>query len=338
MVLKGIDVSRWQGKIEWQQVKKDGVEFVMIRGGYGENHVDSRFHENARGANAAGVPMGIYWFSYALNPEMAKKEAGYAVKLARQYQVSWPIAYDFEYDSVDYAEKNGVIITRALATQMAKAFCEEVKKFGYIPMFYANLEYLEEYFDRSQLPYDLWYAQYASTAAVKEKAIWQYSSQGRISGIEGDVDLNYGYKDYGNGEPIQPEPIPEPEGTTLELAAAVMQGKYGVGEARKNALGSRYEEVQNFINHIAWASIDTLVEEVMQGKYGNGRIREIVLGTRYKAVQNRINGAQYYTVRPGDTLWEIAAKYGTTYQKLAQINGIANPDKIYVGQRIKIKL
>ena len=107
---------------------------------------------------------------------------------------------------------------------------------------------------------------------------------------------------------------------------------------RKNALGSRYEEVQNFINHIAWASIDTLVEEVMQGKYGNGRIREIVLGTRYKAVQNRINGAQYYTVRPGDTLWEIAAKYGTTYQKLAQINGIANPDKIYVGQRIKIKL
>lgn len=263
MTLKGIDVSRWQGKIDWTQVKKDGVEFAMIRGGYGENQVDSRFHENARGANAAGIPMGIYWFSYALNPEMAQKEAGYAVELARQYQVSWPIAYDFEYDSVAYAEKNGVIITRSLATRMAKAFCEEVKKLGYIPMFYANLEYLEQYFDRSQLPYDLWYAQYGSTAAVIEKTIWQYSSQGRISGIEGAVDLNYGYKDYGNGEPIQPEPIPAPEGTTLELAAAVMQGKYGVDEARKKALGSRYEEVQNFINHIAQASTDTLVKEVM---------------------------------------------------------------------------
>lgn len=338
MTLKGIDVSRWQGKIDWTKVKKDGVEFAMIRGGYGENQVDSRFHENARGANAAGIPMGIYWFSYALNPEMARKEAGYAVELARQYQVSWPIAYDFEYDSVAYAEKNGVIITRSLATRMAKAFCEEVKKLGYIPMFYANLEYLEQYFDRSQLPYDLWYAQYGSTAAVIEKTIWQYSSQGRISGIEGAVDLNYGYKDYGNGEPIQPEPIPAPEGTTLELAAAVMQGKYGVDEARKKALGSRYEEVQNFINHIAQASTDTLVKEVMQGRYGNGRIREIVLGSRYETVQNRINRTQYYTVRPGDTLSGIAAKYGTTYQKLAQINGITNPNKIYAGQRIKVKL
>lgn len=338
MTLKGIDVSRWQGKIDWTQVKKDGVEFAMIRGGYGENQVDSRFHENARGANAAGIPMGIYWFSYALNPEMAQKEAGYAVELARQYQVSWPIAYDFEYDSVAYAEKNGVIITRSLATRMAKAFCEEVKKLGYIPMFYANLEYLEQYFDRSQLPYDLWYAQYGSTAAVIEKTIWQYSSQGRISGIEGAVDLNYGYKDYGNGEPIQPEPIPAPEGTTLELAAAVMQGKYGVDEARKKALGSRYEEVQNFINHIAQASTDTLVKEVMQGRYGNGRIREIVLGSRYETVQNRINRTQYYTVRPGDTLSGIATKYGTTYQKLAQINGITNPNKIYAGQRIKVKL
>lgn len=91
MALKGIDVSRWQGKIDWKKAKNAGVEFAMIRGGYGENHVDSRFHENARGANAAGIPMGIYWFSYALNPEMARKEAQYAVALARQYLVSWPL-------------------------------------------------------------------------------------------------------------------------------------------------------------------------------------------------------------------------------------------------------
>lgn len=221
---------------------------------------------------------------------------------------------------------------------MAKAFCEEVKKLGYTPMFYANLEYLEKYFDRSQLPYDLWYAQYASAAEVEEKAIWQYSSKGSIAGIEGAVDLNYGYKDYENGGQIQPEPAPTPQGTTLELAAAVMQGKYGVEEARRKALGSRYEEVQSFINHIARASTDTLVKEVLQGRYGNGKIRELVLGTRYQAVQNRINGAQYYTIRPGDTLSGIAAKYGTTYQQLARINGIANPDKIYAGQRIKVKL
>lgn len=338
MALKGIDVSRWQGNIDWRKVKSAGIEFTMIRGGYGSNHVDARFHENAKGANAAGIPMGIYWFSYALNPEMARQEARYAVALARQYETSWPVAYDFEYDSVANAEKNGVTITRGLATQMAKDFCEEVKKLGYIPMFYANLEYLEKYFDRSQLPYDLWYAQYAPAAEVEEKAIWQYSSKGSIAGIEGAVDLNYGYKDYENGGQIQPEPVPTPQGTTPELAAAVMQGKYGVEEARRKALGSRYEEVQSFINHIARASTETLVKEVLQGRYGNGKIRELVLGTRYQAVQNRINGAQYYTIRSGDTLSGIAAKYGTTYQQLARINGIANPDKIYAGQRIKVKL
>lgn len=338
MALKGIDVSQWQGNIDWQSVKSAGVQFAMLRAGYGRNNLDTKFHRNAQGAVAAGIPIGLYWFSYALNVDMARKEAQYAVELAKKYKITWPIAYDLEYDTVSYALKNGVTITKSLATQMAKAFCEEIKRLGYLPMVYTNLDYLNRYFDRSQLPYDLWYAQYAPAADVKEKAIWQYSSKGSVAGIEGAVDLNYGYKDYGNGGQIQPEPVPAPEGTTLELAAAVMQGKYGVEEARRKALGSRYEEVQSFINHIAGASTDTLVKEVLQGRYGNGKIREIVLGSRYQAVQNRINGAQYYTIRPGDTLSGIAAKYGTTYQQLARINGIANPDKIYAGQRIKVKL
>ena len=138
-----------------------------------------------------------------------------------------------------------------------------------------------------------------------------------------------------------PTPSPAPSATTLDLAAAVMQGKYGAGQDRKNALGTRYQEVQGFINHIASASTDTLVKEVMQGKYGNGKTREIVLGGKYKAVQDKINGsgngAVYYTVRSGDTLSGIATKYGTTYQKIAQLNGIANPNKIYVGQKLRVK-
>lgn len=341
MALKGIDVSQWQGNIDWQKVKGAGVQFAMLRAGYGRNNLDTKFHRNAQRAIAAGIPIGLYWFSYALNVEMARREAQYAVEVAKKYKITWPIAYDLEYDTVSYAVKNGVAITKSLATQMAIAFCEEIKRLGYIPMVYTNLDYLNRYFDRSKLPYDLWYAQYASTASVADKEIWQYSSKGSVPGIAGNVDMNHGYKDYGNGEPIQPEPIPEPEGTTLELAAAVMQGKYGVGEARKNALGSRYEEVQNFINHIASASTDTLVAEVMQGKYGNGETRKTVLGSKYKAVQDKIDGrgsgAVYYTVRSGDTLSGIAAKYGTTYQKLAQMNGIANPNKIYVGQKLRVK-
>ena len=99
--------------------------------------------------------------------------------------------------------------------------------------------------------------------------------------------------------------------------------------------------MQDFINHIASASTDNLVKEAMQGKYGNGEIRKTVLGGKYKAVQDKINGkgnsAVYYTVRSGDTLSGIAAKYGTTYQKIAQMNGIANPNKIYAGQKLRVK-
>lgn len=286
-----------------------------------------------------------YWFSYALNVEMARREAQYAVEVAKKYKITWPIAYDLEYDTVSYADKNGVAITKTLATQMAVAFCEEIKRLGYIPMVYTNLDYLNRYFDRSKLPYELWYAQYASTASVADKEIWQYSSKGSVPGIAGNVDMNHGYKDYGNGGDSKPDPAPTPSpapsGTTLNLAVAVMQGKYGAGQDRKNALGTRYQEVQDFINHIASASTDTLVAEVMQGKYGNGETRKTVLGGRYKAVQDKIDGkgsgAVYYTVRTGDTLSGIAAKYGTTYQKIAQMNGIANPNKIYAGQKIRVK-
>ena len=166
-----------------------------------------------------------------------------------------------------------------------------------------------------------------------------------MPGIAGNVDMNHGYKDYGNGGDSKPDPAPTPSpapsGTTLNLAVAVMQGKYGAGQDRKNALGTRYQEVQDFINHITSASPDTLVADVMQGKYGNGETRKTVLGGRYKAVQDKIDGkgsgAVYYTVRTGDTLSGIAAKYGTTYQKIAQMNGIANPNKIYAGQKIRVK-
>lgn len=343
MALKGIDVSQWQGNIDWQKVKGAGVQFAMLRAGYGRNNLDTKFHRNAQGAIVAGIPIGLYWFSYALNVEMARREAQYAVEVAKKYKITWPIAYDLEYDTVSYAVKNGVAITKSLATQMAIAFCEEIKRLGYIPMVYTNLDYLNRYFDRSKLPYDLWYAQYASTASVADKEIWQYSSKGSVPGIAGNVDMNHGYKDYGNGGDSKPDPAPTPSpapsGTTLNLAVAVMQGKYGAGQDRKNALGTRYQEVQGFINHIASASTDTLVKEVMQGKYGNGKTREIVLGSKYKAVQDKINGsgAVYYTVRSGDTLSGVAAKYGTTYQKIAQLNGIADPNKIYAGQKLRVK-
>lgn len=186
---------------------------------------------------------------------------------------------------------------------------------------------------------------------------WQFSSSVRISGYSKNLDGDVFYGDatawakYATGGKSSGSSSSSsssgsstsssaPSGTTLELAVAVMQGKYGNGDARKKALGSRYDEVQSFINHIETASASTLASEVWAGKYGDDETRKIVLDERYTEVQNIVNSTAasptYYVVKSGDTLSGIAQKYGTTYQKLAQINGISNPNLIRVGQKIKI--
>lgn len=178
---------------------------------------------------------------------------------------------------------------------------------------------------------------------------WQFSSSVHIAGYSGNLDGDVFYGDasawdkYAGGSgapsaPTAPATSSAPTGSTLELAVGVMQGRYGNGNARRAALGSRYNEAQSFINHVATASTATLAQEVLAGRYGNGETRKAILGDRYNAVQSVVNGGAYktYTVRAGDTLSGIAAKYGTTYQKLAQINGISNPNVIYAGQVLKI--
>lgn len=128
-------------------------------------------------------------------------------------------------------------------------------------------------------------------------------------------------------------------GTTLQVAIDVINGKYGNGEDRKKALGSRYSEVQGFIDHIKTASAETLANEVKLGKYGNGATRKEILGARYNEVQSIVDGSSntYHVVKSGETLSAIAKKYGTTYQKIAQLNGLSNPNKIYVGQKLRVK-
>ena len=141
----------------------------------------------------------------------------------------------------------------------------------------------------------------------------------------------------------QPEPTPAaPEGTTLELVAKVMQVEFGNGDDRKNALGSRYDEVQGVIDHIASTSVSDLADEVIAGKYGDNPVRETVLGDRYNAVQAAVNeryqpNYDIYVVQAGDTLSAIADKFGTNYQKIAEDNNLENPNLIYPGQRLVIK-
>ena len=202
---KTIDVSAYQEYIDWEKVKADGVEYVILRcgTGYPNNHVDARFYQNVTACNKLGIPVGVYWFSYATNVGEAKAEANFVLNLIRKYRIDLPVVYDFEYDSVKKANAKGIKITKQLATEMAKAFLNTIQDAKYYAMIYSNGDYLNNYFDASiTKEFDLWYAAWPSKPVdyTKDKpsrscGIWQYGSS-TVNGINGKVDTNVAYRDY----------------------------------------------------------------------------------------------------------------------------------------------
>ncbi|MCX0390661.1 SH3 domain-containing protein [Clostridium perfringens] len=198
-MLKGIDVSEHQGRINWEQVK-DHVDFVMLRAGYGRNNIDKQFIRNIEECNRLGIPVGIYWFSYAWNEEMARNEAKYVLEAIKGYRVDYPISYDLEYDTLNYASKNGVTIGKRLATDMINTFCSTIEQSGYKAMNYANPDFINNKFYNNEVNYPLWLAWYGVSedrAKAYNPSMWQYSESGSIPGIgTNSVDMNYCYEDF----------------------------------------------------------------------------------------------------------------------------------------------
>lgn len=201
-VRKGIDVSKWQGNIDWEKVKASGVHFAMLKCGAGRTIDEPQFKYNASECERLGIPYGVYYFSYAYTEDMAAAEAQRCLELIKGLKLSYPVAFDFEYDSVDWAAKQGVKVDKTLASAMARAFLNAIEAAGYYGLLYTNADYLRNYYD-ADIPkrYDVWLATYKANAKVEDKpaqagGMWQYSSTGKIDGIEGNVDLNYAYYDY----------------------------------------------------------------------------------------------------------------------------------------------
>ena len=211
------DISVYQGIVNMKQVRESGCGTVWLRAGYGKNNVDQKYIPNAQACYNLGIPAGIYWFSYAYTSEMAEKEADYAIAQAAKFWTSCPIAYDFEYDSTNYARKNGVNVTRKLATDLAVAFLKRVKGAGYIPVLYTNNDYTKNYFDISRIRSEvgdiyIWYARYAAAISSGEMQLadaWQHSSTASVPGIIGNVDMNNFYVDF----PCRPIARSEEAGT-----------------------------------------------------------------------------------------------------------------------------
>ena len=194
----GIDVSRHNGNIDWNAVKASGVDYVIIRCGYRGSSTgvlieDQTFRTNIKGATAAGLKVGVYVFSQAINEVEAVKEASLAVSLVKGYNLTYPIFIDTESSG---GRADG--IDKATRTAVVNAFCQTVASAGYKPGIYASKTWFEDRLNMSAIGnYKIWLAQYAATPTYNGRYdMWQYSSKGKISGINGNVDLNYSYLGY----------------------------------------------------------------------------------------------------------------------------------------------
>lgn len=192
--MKGIDVSKHQGNIDWAKVKADEIDFAIIRAGYGmyPHQKDPCFQKNVADAKAVNLPVGAYWYSYAVNTEEAVKEAEICLQILEPYksQITLPVFFDQEYEPRIKA------LTKKLRTEICLAFMDIIKLKGYRTGLYCSYDWYKNWVDRSKLTqYPVWIAQYGTKCQYTEKnlVMWQYTSAGRVSGISGNVDLDTGY-------------------------------------------------------------------------------------------------------------------------------------------------
>lgn len=199
----GIDVSSHQGEIDWQEVAASGVKFAFIRLGYrgynsGTLHVDEFAQRNLNAARAAGIQIGAYFFSQAVTVEEAEEEARQAVEILDHLALDLPLVYDWEYVSETARTAN---VDRRLLTDCTLAFCTGVEKAGYAPMVYFNSSQITDLLYGEELEqYPWWLAKYDPAMAFPCRVdMWQYTNQGAVPGINGDVDINLMFTEYGLG-------------------------------------------------------------------------------------------------------------------------------------------
>ena len=225
--IRGIDVSKYQGSINWRQVAASGIRFAFVRTGWAgyeggvEEGFDPRFAENITAARSAGLGIGAYLYSYIRNTAAAHTAAEQMMRLVQPFRPDYPIVLDFE-DAKTYAP-----LGRNKNTAIVRTFLEDLEAGGYYAMLYTYTSFAQNYLNMSELKaYDLWIADYRSLVGYPGSyGIWQYSSNGRVPGINGAVDLNIAYQNYasiirraGLNRLNQPAPAMQPlSGQLLEV-------------------------------------------------------------------------------------------------------------------------
>lgn len=197
----GVDISKYQDYVDFNKLKKAGVDFCMIRvgaRGYGTGQLilDEKFQDNIKRATDAGLDIGVYFFSQAITQDEVMEEANMVLEYIADYNVTYPVAFDMEYIENDTARVEQ--LSKKEKTEIAKTFMDTVKTAGYTPILYGKKEWLIKKLDLTQLEdYDIWLSQYEDIPDYPyEFTMWQYTNQGTVDGISGKVDLNISFIDY----------------------------------------------------------------------------------------------------------------------------------------------
>lgn len=350
--MNGIDISNWQNGINLDAVPYD---FIIAKATQGKTYVSPDCARQVEQARARGKLFGVYHY---IDGSSAIGEADFFIDNIENWVGEGMLCLDWE------SNQNSAWGNEDYLRQVAQRV---IARTGIPPVIYVQQSRMAQVKPIADaLNCALWIAQYANMNATGYQdapwnegayscAIRQYSSCGRLSGYSGNLDLNKAYMDaaawkkYANpsGGASAPSPAPSkpsasaPSGSTLDLVYHIVTNDIN-GDARRDYCGSRYDEVQGFINDTHDASASTLAKWIRAGKYGNNPVRQTVIeacGGKYREAQDIINGKgkqTTYVVKSGDTLSGIAAKFGTTYQAIAAKNGISNPNLIYPGQVLKI--
>ena len=274
MAKRGIDISAHQGNIDLSALRSQ-IDFVIIRVGYGtKGTIDNKFTRNADLCRSLGIPVGFYWYSYALDVEGAKKEAKAMINAIAPYKdiVKFGVWFDME-DADGYKKKNGMPSNQTLR-QMCAAFCEATENAGYYSGIYASESWFNNQLKGSEVtPYDKWVAQWPTsggkqtalnTSASKRSDVhlWQFTSQGRFSGYSGNLDTNYAYLDNfpnpgGSNETVTPAPEPSTPVTTQKFKIGdrvVINGSLYTSSNAKSPAGSVSNKTTNITRYAAGAA------------------------------------------------------------------------------------
>lgn len=299
----GIDISKHNGNINLEPYKG---QFVIIRVGYDHFHLDEKFERNVAECKRLGIPFGVYHYSYALNEADAEAEAKGVLNAIEKYKNDIKVGVWFDMEDADgYKKKHGFKFSNSTIAPICFKFCKMIEDAGYYSGIYTSsswLDYVKGLNDR----FDKWVANWGKNDGSQHTNTSQYGTIQQYTSKP--LDKNIMYADlnrYSRGNTTSVKPQPKP--------------------------------------------IDQIADEVIAGQWGNGADRKKRLtdaGYNYDAVQKAVNQKMnakkqpahvYYLVKRGDTLSGIASKHGTTWKKLQAMNGIRNPNKIYAGQRIRVK-